>query len=128
MNDKEQKELFSKLFGMEDDDNSSESSDDKLNDERVMECKRVANNTNNQNNCLGVVAETNNSTEESSEESIDLLSLSSTSEDSIGSNRPPSPFPAPLRGSLITYQTLKKAHKFNPWRLTTKLMVKVSTC
>ena len=116
MNDKE---LFSNLLGVHDDD-SSESSDDERFFERFMECKRVANDNNNQNNCLGVAAETNNGTEESSEESVDL---SSTSEDSIGSNRPPSPFPPPLRDSLILSQSLKQAHNINAWRIPTKSMV-----
>jgi hypothetical protein len=106
--DNNNKELFNKLFGPDDDDDdSSESSDDKRFFDRSMECERVAN-------------KTNNGTEESSEESVDL---SSTSEDSIGSNRPPSPFPRPLRGSLIMFQSLKQAHKINAWRIPTKSMV-----
>jgi hypothetical protein len=141
-------ELFNNLLGVHDDDRR-ESSDDELNDEKVMECERVADNNNKElfrklfgpdddddddsieirndkrffdrsMECERVANKTNNGTEESSEESIDL---SSTSEDSIGSNRPPSPFPRPLRGSLIMFQSLKQAHKINAWRIPTKSMV-----
>ena len=122
-------ELFNNLLGVHDDD-SRESSDDELNDEKVMECERVADNNNKElfrklfgpddddDDSSESSDDDYNGTEESSEESV-----SSTSEDSIGSNRPPIPFPRPKRGSLIMFQSLKQAHKINAWRIPTKSMV-----
>jgi hypothetical protein len=122
------KELLSKLFGLHDDDDS-ESSDDELNEERIMECKRMANNNNNQSNCLGVEGESNNGIEESSEESIDLSSMS---EDPIGSNHPPSPFPPPAKLSLQGSDNLHNTHNCHGCSLQSQWSMlslhKFSTC